>query len=71
MYTFFKRDEYKKKNIYVLTHYFHLLHFLKDNDITNLKELFNSHLHQAIVHELFSENDIILLLDSPYFDIRL
>ncbi len=67
---FFKRDEYKKKNIYVLTHYFHLLFFLKDNNKSNLKELFNSHLHQAIIHELFSENDIILLLDSPYFDIN-
>lgn len=67
---FFKRDEYKKKNIYILTHYFHLLHFLKNNNISDLKDLFNSHLHQSIVHELFSENDIILLLDSPYFDIN-
>ena len=65
---FFKHDEYKKKNMYISTHYFHLLHFLKNEN--DLKDLFNSHLHQSIIHELFSENDIILLLDSPYFDIH-
>ncbi len=65
---FFKNDEYKKKNMYISTHYFHLLHFLKNEN--DLKDLFNSHLHQSIIHELFSENDIILLLDSPYFDIH-
>lgn len=64
---FFKRDEYKKKNMYISTHYFHLLYFLKENQ--NMKDLFNSHLHQSMIHELLSENDIILLLDSPYFDI--
>ena len=65
---FFKRDEYKKKNMYISTHYFHLLYFLKENQ--NMKDLFNSHLHQSMIHELLSENDIILLLDSPYFDIH-
>lgn len=67
---FFKQNEHKKKNMYALTHYFHLLHFLKNDTDTDLRDLFNSHLHQTIIHDLFSENDIILLLDSPFFDIN-
>ncbi len=68
----FEDDRYKRKSMYLSTHYFHLLYFLESCKVKNsdIQKLFNSHLHQLVIHQLFSDNDIILLLNSPYFDIN-
>ncbi len=64
---YFQKDEYKKKFIYTSTHYLHLLQFLHHCDFPTL---FNAHLHQLIIHEILNEDDIILLLQSPFVDIH-
>ena len=50
-----------------LSHYFHLLYFL---DSVDVKILFNAHLHQIIINNFLTENDLLLLIKSPLFDIN-
>ncbi len=50
-----------------LSHYFHLLYFL---DTIDVKILFNAHLHQIIINNFLTENDLLLLIKSPLFDIN-
>ncbi len=64
---FQKESEYKKRYIYTSTHYLHLLQSLHHTDFSTL---FNSHLHQLIIHEILPEDDIISIVDSPFVDLN-
>ncbi len=55
-------EPYRKKMMYTMTHYFHLL---KSMAGTGDSELFNFHLCQSMIHEIFEEELLLQLMVSP------
>lgn len=55
-------EPYRKKMMYTMTHYFHLL---KSMTGAGDSELFNFHLCQSMIHEIFEEELLLQLMVSP------